>query len=315
MSTKSFDLEGSLTTKNKIFLQKALAIPEKINIAVVYPLNIEAIKGAIITAEAGIANPIFIGPKKEMDKLSKQIEKDLSEYECFDVAEEEESSVKAVDLVKEGKIDAIVKGSLETSNLLKPIISKKGLGCNRRISNCYICDIPLYHKPIIYTDVGINVAPDGKTKKDIILNAIDVAHALGIKRPKIAILSCIEKVKEYIPSTIDAQELMKLYQEKVFSDAIIEGPLSFDIAISKQVADEKGFSSQIAGDPDILLFPNLDAGNIAVKQLEYFGKAQCGSLALGSKVPVLINSRNTSAKERALSCIFAKLYTHFIKSI
>ena len=150
--------------------------------------------------------------------------------------------------------------------------------------------------------------PNLKTKKDIILNAIDVAHAIGITIPKIAILACIEKVNAEIPSTVDAEALSKMAKDGEFKNAIIEGPLSFDIAFDKKIADDKNFSSNVAGDVDIAIFPNLDAGNIAVKQLELFSKAQCGSLALGAKVPILINSRNTLAAERALSCVFAKLF-------
>ena len=302
-------LEKYLTEKNKKFLKEVLKIPEKLDVAVVYPHNEEAIKGALIAAEMGIINPIFIGSLEEMNKLGKNIGSNISNYECFDESDSEKAAVKAVELAKEKKVKAIVKGSLATDILLKPIISKGGLGCIRRISNCYICDVPAYHKPIIYTDVGINVAPDVKIKRDIILNSIEVAHAIGIEKPKIAILSCIEKVRDYIPSTLDAKALCEMADQ--FGNVIIEGPLSFDIALSKKVAQDKNFSSEIAGDPDILIFPNLDAGNIAVKELEFFAKAQCGSLALGSKVPVLINSRNTLAEERALSCIFAKLYEHY----
>ena len=306
------NFENALKDKNKKFLRKALEIPEKINVVIVYPHNVEAIDGAILAAEAGLINPIFLGSVNEMEKLAKSLKKSISKYECIDLVDSVNAAEKAVEIVKRGKAEAIVKGSLDTSILLKPIISKTGLGCIRRISNCYICDVPLYHKPIIYTDVGINVSPDVKIKKDIILNAIEVANALGIQKPKIALLSCIEKVKDYIPSTLDADELCKMKNE--FGNVIIEGPLSFDIALSKKVAREKDFKSEVAGDPDILIFPNLDAGNIAVKELEFFGEAQCGSLALGSKVPVLINSRNTPAVERALSCVFAKLYYQWLRS-
>lgn len=308
----NINFENELKEKNKKFYKKALDIPGKLNAAIVYPHNVEAIEGAILAAEIGLVNPLFFGSIDEMEKLAKKLGKSLSKYECFDLPDSVNAAEKAVEIVKNGKAEAIVKGSLDTAILLKPIISKTGLGCVRRISNCYICDVPLYHKPIIYTDVGINVSPDVKIKKDIILNAIEVANSLGISKPKIALLSCIEKVKDYIPSTIDADELCKIKGE--FGNVIMEGPLSFDIALSKQVAEEKSIKSEIAGDPDILVFPNLDAGNIAVKELEFFGKAQCGSLALGSKVPVLINSRNTPATERVLSCIFAKIYYNWLRS-
>ena len=305
------NFENKLKEKNKAFFNKSKEIKGKLNVAIVYPHNIESIEGAIIAAEEDIINPIFIGSENEMNKLAKSIGKSISNYECHDIPDSIGAAEKAVLLVKEKKADAIVKGSLDTSILLKPIISKSGLGCIRRLSNCYICDVPLYHKTIIYTDVGINIAPDIKVKKDIILNSIDVAHSIGIEIPKIAILSCLEKVKEYIPSTVDAAILCENKEE--FKGAILEGPLSFDIAISKHVAEEKGFTSEVSGSPDILIFPNLDAGNIAVKELEFFGQAQCGSLALGSKVPILINSRNTPAVERALSCVFAKLYCNWKK--
>lgn len=305
-------LEKYLTKKNKKFLEEALKIEGKLDVAIVCPHNEEAIKGALMAADR-IINPIFIGSLKEMNRLAKNIKMDISNYKSFDIEDSAKAAMKAVELAKEKKVKAIVKGSLATDILLRPIISKEGLGCIRRISNCYICDVPSYHKPIIYTDVGINVFPDVKIKKDIILNSIEVANAIGIKKPKIAILSCLEKVKDYIPSTVDAKALCEMSDQ--FGDVIIEGPLSFDIALSKKVAQEKNVTSKIAGDPDILIFPNLDAANIAVKELEFFAKAQCGSLALGSKVPVLINSRNTVAYERALSCVFAKLYENYHRKL
>lgn len=299
-------LEKYLTKKNKKFLEEALKIDEKLSVAFVYPHNKESILGAIMASS--IIDPVLIGSFEEMKRMTRDLGYNISDYECFDVADETEASKRAVELAKDGKVGAIAKGSLSTDILLRPIISKEGLGSIRRVSNCYICDVSSYQKPIIYTDVGINVSPDVKIKKDIILNAIEVADAIGIKKPKIAILSCLEKVRDYIPSTVDAKELCDMKEE--FGDVVMEGPLSFDIALSQKVAKDKGFKSEVAGDPDILIFPNLDSGNIAVKELEFFTEAQCGSLALGSKLPILINSRNTPAEERALSCIFAKLYNH-----
>lgn len=300
-------LIGKFQKKNKKFVKKAIKIPGKLPIAAVYPMNDEALKGCIIAHEMNIAQPIIIGPKKELEQIAENINKNLSKYEVIDASGPEESSQIAVQLVKENKAKALLKGSLETSILLKEVLSKEsGIRGNRRISNCYVCDTPFYKKPLIYTDVGINILPDLKTKIDIILNAIDLAYALGIQTPKIALLSCIEKVKEEIISTTDAEKLREM--PEIFKNATLEGPLSFDIAFSKKIAEDKDFSSKIAGDVDIAVFPNLDAANIAVKQLELFSKAQCGSLALGAQVPILINSRNTCALERVLSCVFAKLY-------
>lgn len=302
-------LKEQFQEKNKKFIEDALKIPKKLNIAAVYPLNEEALKGPILAHELGLVDPIIIGPKKELEKIAKKIGKDLSKYETLDVENSGEAAKKAVDLVKLGRVKALLKGSLETSILLKAVFSKEtGIRGTRRMSNCYICDTPFYKKPLIYTDVGINILPNLETKIDILLNAIEVASAIGIKNPKIALLACIEKVKEDIPSTVEAAKLIDMAKEGIFKNAILEGPLSFDIAFSKKIADDKNFSSNIAGDVDIALFPNLDASNIAVKQLELFSKAQCGSLALGAQVPILINSRNTLAIERALSCAFAKLY-------
>jgi len=288
--------------KNKRFFQRALSIPGKIPVAIVYPLNTEAIMGPIEAEKLGLIDPVFFGPLERMTELVK--DQDFSKYKYIDVTSSEQAAIEAVELVKKGEIKALCKGSLDTSVLLKAVLAKDGIRGSRRISNCYVCDTPAYHKPIIYTDVGINILPDVKVKADIIRNSIDVAHALGIERPKIALLSCIEKVQEGIVSTTDADALCKMD----FGDVILEGPLSFDIALSKKIAEEKKFSSKIAGDPDIVIFPNLDAGNIAVKQLELFSSAKCGSLALGAQVPILIMSRNSPAEERALSFAFAKLY-------
>lgn len=295
--------------KNQKFVEKALKISKKLPIAVAYPLNEEALKGAILAHEMGIVDPIIVGPKKKLEEIAKKISKDLSKYEIIDALDMKEAAKEAVELVKQNKAKAILKGSLETSILLRAVLSKDtGIRGERRISNCYICDTPFYKKPLIYTDVGINILPNLKTKVDILLNSLNVAKAIGIERPKVAILSCIEKVNEEILSTVEAKQLVDMAKEGIFKDTIVEGPLSFDIAFSKKIADDKNFPSKIAGDIDIALFPNLDASNIAVKQLELFSKAECGSLALGARVPILINSRNTLAKERALSCVFAKLY-------
>ena len=300
--------EDLFQEKNKFFLEQALKIPKRINIAIAYPLNEQAIEGALLAYDLGLIDPIFIGPKNKMIEIAKKIGKDLSKHSISDTEDSSAAAKKAVELVKQGEAKAILKGSLETSILLGAVLNKETGIRDRRISNCYICDTPFYKKPLIYTDVGINILPNLKTKKDIILNAIDVAHSIGIKKPKIALLACIEKVKEEIVSTLDADALVKMAKEGEFKNAIIEGPLSFDIAFDKKIAEAKNFPSEIAGDVDIAVFPNLDAGNIAVKQLELFSKAQCGSLALGAKVPILINSRNTLAAERALSCVFAKLF-------
>ncbi|NGX34048.1 MAG: Phosphate acetyltransferase [Candidatus Anoxychlamydiales bacterium] len=295
--------------KNQKFIERALKISKKLPIASVYPLNEEALKGAILAFEMGLVDPIIVGPKNELNKIAQKIDKDLSLFEVIDVSDMQEAAKKAVELAKKNKVKALLKGSLDTSILLKAVLSKEtGIRTNRRLSNCYICDTPFYKKPLIYTDVGINILPNLKTKVDILLNAIDVARSIGIEKPKIAILACIEKVNDEIISTLDAKALVDMAKEGIFKDAMVEGPLSFDIAFSKKIAEDKKFSSKVAGDVDIALFPNLDASNIAVKQLELFSKAECGSLALGATVPILINSRNSLAKERALSCVFAKLY-------
>ncbi len=301
--------------KNQKFVQRALKISKKLPIASVYPLNDEALKGAILASEMSLVDPIILGPKIELKKIAQRIDKDLSKYEVIDVSSMQEAAKKAVDLVREKKVKALLKGSLDTSILLKAVLSKDiGARGKRKISNCYICDTPFYKKPLIYTDVGINILPDLKTKVDILLNALDVARSIGIEKPKVAILSFIEKINENAISTIDAKALVDMAKDKIFKDAILEGPLSFDIAFSKKIAEDKNFSTKIAGDVDIALFPNLDASNIAVKQLELFSKAECGSLALGAQVPILINSRNSLARERALSCVFAKLYYENIQN-
>ncbi|MEI6242343.1 MAG: bifunctional enoyl-CoA hydratase/phosphate acetyltransferase [Chlamydiota bacterium] len=293
--------------KNIKLIEQAQKIPGKLPVAIVYPMNQAAIEGAILAESLGLIHPIFIGPKEKMSQLA--VGGNLNTYECIDESDPKLAAEKGVELVRAKKAFALLKGSLETSILLEAVLNKeKGIRGGRRISNCYICDTPFYHKLLIYTDVGINIQPDIKTKIDIILNACEVAHSIGIERPKIALLACLEVVKENIPSTVDAETLCKMQKEGLFPNAIIEGPLSFDIAFSKEIAKIKGHLSQIAGDPDIAVFPDLDAGNIAVKQLELFSDAQCGSLALGAKVPILITSRNTPAAERALSCALAKLY-------
>jgi phosphate acetyltransferase len=279
--------------------------------AVVHPCEETALAGAIEAGAKGLIAPILVGPAARIQEVAKQSGIDLGPAPIVDVAHSHAAAAKAVALVREGQAELLMKGSLHTDELLGAVVAREtGLRTGRRLSHVFIMDIPTYHKVLIVTDGAINIAPSLEDKVDICQNAIDLARSLGVDLPKIAILAAVETVTSKMPATLDAAALCKMAERKQITGALVDGPLAFDNAISKDAAKTKGIRSEVAGDPDILLAPDLEAGNILAKQLSYLANADSAGLVLGARVPIILTSRADSVRSRIASCAVAMLVAH-----
>jgi phosphate acetyltransferase len=282
--------------------------------AVVHPCEKAALTGAVEAAQAGLIEPILVGPAARIEETARSANIDLGKFEIVDAEHSVDSAKKAVDVVKQGRAEVLMKGSLHSDELLAAIVSREGgLRTGRRISHVFVMDVPTYHKVLVITDAAINIAPALEDKVDICQNAIDLVNSLRqekSEKPKLAILAAVETVTSKMPATIDAAALCKMAERGQIKGALLDGPLAFDNAISKQAADMKGIKSAVAGDPDILLAPDLEAGNILAKQLTFLAKADSAGLVLGAKVPVVLTSRADSVRSRIASCAIATLVAH-----
>jgi phosphotransacetylase len=276
--------------------------------AVAHPCEESALSGAIEAANLGLIFPILVGPCDKIEATAKSAGIDISKYQIVDTPHSHASAEKAVELVREAQAELLMKGSLHTDELMSAVVSREGgLRTSRRISHVFVMDVPTYHKVLFVTDGAINIAPPLEDKADICQNAIDLIIALGLKEPKVAILSAVETVTSKMPATIDAAALCKMAERGQITGAILDGPLAFDNAISKQAAETKGIRSLVAGDPDILLAPDLEAGNILAKQLSFLANADSAGLVLGARVPIILTSRADSVRSRIASCGVAML--------
>jgi phosphotransacetylase len=279
--------------------------------AVVHPCEETALAGAIEAGAKGLIVPILVGPAAKIREVAKTHGIDISQAEIVDVAHSHAAAARAVELVREGKAELLMKGSLHTDELLGAVVAREtGLRTARRISHVFIMDVPTYHKVLIITDGAINIAPTLEDKVDICQNAIDLAVSLGVTQPKVAILAAVETVTSKMPATIDAAALCKMAERGQIRGALLDGPLAFDNAISKEAAKTKGIRSEVAGDPDILLAPDLEAGNILAKQLSFLANADSAGLVLGARVPIILTSRADSVRSRIASCGVAMLAAH-----
>jgi phosphotransacetylase len=284
---------------------------EPIPTAVAHPCEATALAGAIEAAEHGLIKPILVGPAAKIRAIAKDAKIKLADVEIIDAPHSHEAAAQAVQLVREGKAELLMKGSLHTDELLGAVVSREaGLRTARRMSHVFLMDVPTYHKPIIVTDAAINIAPMLEDKVDICQNAIDIAHVMGVKKPKVAILAAVETVTSKMPATIDAAALCKMADRKQIVGGVLDGPLAFDNAISKDAAKTKGIASEVAGDPDILLVPDLEAGNMVAKLLAYLANAESAGLVLGARVPIILTSRADGVRSRIASCAVAMLAAH-----
>jgi phosphotransacetylase len=279
--------------------------------AVVHPCEESALAGAVEAANLGIIVPILVGPHDKIVAIANAAGIDISRFQVVDTLHSNASAVKAVELVRTAQAELLMKGSLHTDELMAAVVSREGgLRTGRRISHVFVMDIPTYHKILIITDGAINISPTLEDKVDICQNAVDLAISVGMNKPKVAILAAVETVNSKMPATIDAAALCKMAERGQITGAILDGPLAFDNAISKEAARTKGIHSEVAGDPDILLAPDLEAGNILAKQLSFLAKADSAGLVLGAKVPIILTSRADSVRSRIASCAVAMLAAH-----
>jgi phosphotransacetylase len=263
-------------------------------------------------AEAkGLIIPILVGPAAKINEVAKKSGIDITRARLIDVPHSHAAAAKAVELVRLGEAEVLMKGSLHTDELLGAVVAKDGgLRTKRRISHVFIMDVPTYHKVLIVTDAAINIAPTLEDKVDICQNAIDLAISLGLATPKVAVLAAVETVNSKMSATIDAAALCKMADRGQIRGGVLDGPLAFDNAISKDAATIKGIKSPVAGDPDILLAPDLEAGNILAKLLTFLAQADCAGLVVGARVPIILTSRADSVRTRIASCGVAMLAAH-----
>ena len=279
--------------------------------AVAHPCEASALAGAVEAGELGLTIPILVGPAAKIEEVAKTAGIKLGSLEIVDAPHSHAAAAKAVELVRQGKAEVLMKGSLHTDELLGAVVARDtGLRTGRRISHVFIMDVPTYHKVLVVTDAAINIAPTLEDKVDICQNAIDLAVSLGLEKPKVAILAAVETVNSKMPATIDAAALCKMSDRGQIKNGILDGPLAFDNAISRQAAEIKGIQSPVAGDPDILLVPDLEAGNILAKQLSFLANADSAGLVLGARVPIILTSRADTVRARIASCGVAMLAAH-----
>jgi len=298
------------TGKYEQLLERCRAY-EPVPTAVAHPCEQTALAGPLEAAEKGLIKPILVGPKAKIEEVAKASGINLGKTEIVDAPHSHAAAAKAVELVREGRAELLMKGSLHSDELLGAVVAKEGgLRTGRRISHVFVMDVPNYHKVLIVTDGAINIAPTLEDKADICRNAIDLAIVMGVERPKVAVLAAVETVTSKMPATIDAACLCKMADRGQIVGGLFDGPLAFDNAINREAAKIKGIVSEVAGDPDILLAPDLEAGNILAKQLSFLGGADSAGLVLGAKVPVILTSRADSVRSRIASCGVAMLAAH-----
>ncbi len=285
---------------------------DPVRMAVVHPCDALSLGGALEAASRGIIVPVLVGPRAKIEATAAGLEKDLTGVEIVDVPHSHAAAEEAVAMARQGAADALMKGKIHTDELLGPVVNKHtGLRTERRISHVFALDVPHYDKPLFVTDAAINIFPDVMTKRDIAQNAIDLAHALDIERPKVAVLSAVETVTTTIPSTVEAAALCKMADRGQITGGLIDGPLAFDNAVSKAAAKTKGIVSEVAGQADVLLVPDLEAGNMVAKQLIYLAGADAAGIVLGARKPIVLTSRADGVMARLASSALAQLMVHY----
>ena len=276
--------------------------------AVAHPCDESSLKGAVEAAELGILQPILVGPKARIEAVAAQFQLDLSRYEIVDAPHSHAAADQAVQLAREGKAEMLMKGSLHTDELMGAVVrTATGLRTERRISHAFIMDVPSLDRPLIVTDAAINIFPTLEDKMHIVQNAIDLVRALGLDRPKVAILSAMETVNPKVQSTIEAAALCKMADRGQITGGLLDGPLALDNAINLAAAQIKKIDSPVAGLADILVVPDLEAGNMLAKSLSFLADADAAGIVLGARVPIILTSRADSVTTRLASCAVAAL--------
>lgn len=284
--------------------------------AVAHPCDASSLGSAVEAARLGIFRPILVGPQNRINAVAKEQRLDIAEFERIDTPHSHASAERAVECVQGAEASLLMKGSLHTDELMQAVLAHKGgLRTERRISHIFIMDVPNYPELLFITDAAINIFPDLETKADIVQNAIDLHLALGLGTPRVAILSAVEQVSARIPSTIDAAALCKMAERGQIQGGQLDGPLALDNAISPEAARIKGIASPVAGRVQILLVPDLEAGNMLAKNLTFLGGAAAAGVVLGARVPIILTSRADSQSAKLASCALASLYAdHQLKT-
>ena len=276
--------------------------------AVVHPVDALSLSGAVEAARRGLIDPILIGPVSRIRAAAQAAGLDLAGLDLVDVEHSHEAAARACQLAAEGRVAAIMKGALHTDELLEAVVARhSGLRTDRRMSHVFVLDVPSYPRPLLVSDAALNIAPDLAAKRDIVQNAIDCAHAMDIAEPRVAILSAVETVNPNMVSTLDAATLCKMADRGQIVGGVLDGPLAFDNAISVEAAEAKGIRSAVAGRADILIVPDIEAGNMLAKQLFYLSNAQSAGIVMGARVPIILTSRSDPEASRLASCALAIL--------
>ncbi|HEY5277400.1 MAG TPA: phosphate acetyltransferase [Coriobacteriia bacterium] len=276
--------------------------------AVVHPCDESSLKGAVDAARVGLITPILVGPSARIREIAAKARLDIAKFRLVEAAYSQDSAAKAVELVRNAEAEALMKGSLHTEELMGAVVKRDtGLRTSRRISHCFVMDVPGHPEPLIITDAAVNIAPTLKEKVDIVQNAIDLAHDLGITEVRVAILSAMETVNPDVPSTLEAAALCKMADRGQITGALVDGPLALDNAISPEAAKIKKLDSPVAGRANVLVVPDLEAGNMLAKSLTFLAGADAAGIVLGAKVPIILTSRADSLISRLASCAVATL--------
>lgn len=277
--------------------------------AVVHPCDASSLAGALEAAHLGLIAPILIGPRERIEAVAKESGVSLADFlPIVDAPYSQAAAAAAVQLVREGKAEAIMKGSLHTDELMGTVVKREsGLRTGRRVSHCFIMDVPNHAQALIITDAAVNIAPTLEEKMDILQNAIDLAHAMMIKEVRVAVLSAMETVNPKVPSTIEAAALCKMVDRHQITGAVVDGPLALDNAIDPEAARIKKIDSPVAGQANVLMVPDLEAGNMLAKSLSFLAGADAAGIVLGARVPVILTSRADSVMTRMASCAVAAL--------
>ncbi|MBS0384016.1 MAG: bifunctional enoyl-CoA hydratase/phosphate acetyltransferase, partial [Proteobacteria bacterium] len=291
-------------------IEAARAYPP-VRTAIVHPCDAAAIEGAVEAAKLGLITPVLVGPAQKIKAAAAAAGLSLSDYDLVDAPHSHAAAAKGVAMARAGEVQALMKGALHTDELMAAVVDRQlGLRTERRMSHIFVIDTPNYPKPLLVTDAAINIEPDLDEKRDIVQNAIDLAIAIGVARPKVAILSAVETVYPRVRSTVDAAALCKMADRGQITEGVVDGPLAFDNAISRAASEAKHIVSPVAGDADVLVVPDLVSGNILAKQLIFLAGADAAGLVLGARTPIMLTSRADVALARTASCALAQLYVH-----
>jgi phosphate acetyltransferase len=293
--------------KYERLIAKAKQVPAATTI-VVHPCDETSLRGAIEAAEIGIIAPVLVGPVKKLASVADKFRIDISGVETVDTPHSDAAAARAVQLIREGKGELLMKGSLHTDELMRAVTAADGLRTARRISHVFIMDVPTHSETLFITDAAINIFPDLDAKRDIVQNAIDLYTQIGLGTPRVALLSAVETVTPKIPSTIDAAALCKMADRGQIAGGILDGPLAFDNAVDSEAAKIKGIKSEVAGRAQILVVPDLEAGNMLAKNLTFLSNADAAGIVLGARVPIILTSRADTVRTRMASCAVAVLY-------